>query len=370
MKKIVTAPIIKRAFLLLSVFLFSELVHTYSGGPPAGYTGAPGEGNCTSCHAGTAITSGTTWNDITLTRTGGLSTVTPNASNTLTLNLSSTTSTDFGFQLCVLPGSATSTSTSLGSFSVGSNSDIQTTSSSSPARTYLMQTSSGVSASSGSKSYTFNWQTPASFSGGATFYLAFNAADGNSSSSGDNIYIKTFSVSVLPVRWVDFSYTIAEDKLRLNWSTATEINNAKFIVERSSNAEDFEEIAELKGKGNSETVSYYSFNENFVPESKTFYRIKQVDFDGKYEYSKLISFDPSSFRLEDIQISVSGKRIRFSQPQQVKNANLIGLDGKPVHSFKNVQEAELNIDFLAPGVYVLVVETMNSEIRYKKIWVQ
>ncbi|MCG9879481.1 MAG: T9SS type A sorting domain-containing protein, partial [Bacteroidia bacterium] len=209
-----------------------------------------------------------------------------------------------------------------------------------------------------------------SFSGGATFYLAFNEADGNSSSSGDNIYIKTFTVSVLPVRWLDFSHRVEKGKLHLYWSTATEINNAKFVVERSSDGEIFDELGEIKGKGNSETVSHYSFVENEVPESKMYYRIKQVDFDGKFDFSKLISFDPNTSGIEDIQVNINGKKLRFSQPQQVKQVSIIGLDGKLMRSFVDVSESELTIDFLPTGVYVLAVETKESGMWYKKIWVQ
>ena len=116
MQSIITASFLKKVLLLTSFISFAQLVHTYSGGAPSGYSNAPGEGNCTSCHAGTAISSGATWNNLTLTRTGGLNTILPNTSNTLTLNLESATSTDFGFQLCVLPNSATSSSSSIGSF--------------------------------------------------------------------------------------------------------------------------------------------------------------------------------------------------------------------------------------------------------------
>ncbi|MDP3929634.1 MAG: T9SS type A sorting domain-containing protein [Bacteroidota bacterium] len=369
MKAKITASFLKKVTLSICLLSMAELVHTYSGGPPAGYTGAPGESNCTGCHSGTPITSGTTWNDLTLTRTGGLSTVLPNASNTLTLNLASSVSTDFGFQLCVLPGSATGTSSSLGTFSVGTNSDIQTTTSTSPSRVYLMQTASGVSASSGSKSYTFNWQTPSSFAGGATFYLAFNEADGNSSSSGDNIYIKTFSVTVLPVRWLDFSAKEEQGKVVLQWSTAQEINNERFEIEQSEDGINFETIGSVKGKGNSEKISHYSFNQ-VNPTKLTHYRIKQIDFDGKFDYSKLISYDPIMPTKPEIFVSTTSNSIWFSHIETIKSISLYNLKGDLVANYAQINEAQLALPSLPLGIYLLRVTENDARVWHKKIWVQ
>lgn len=371
MKTTITASNFKKAFILITLLSLAELVHTYSGGAPSGYSNAPGEGNCTSCHAGTAISSGATWNNLTLTRTGGLNTILPNTSNTLTLNLESATSTDFGFQLCVLPNSATSSSSSIGSFSVGSNADIQTTTSTAPNRVYLTQTATGVSATSGSKSYTFNWQTPSAFAGGATFYLAFNAANGNSSSSGDAVYIKSFSVTVLPVRWLDFFIT--EDKggnLALHWSTAQEKNNERFEIEASLNGVDFLPIGSLPGKGNAEQISRYQFALTHMPIEPTHFRIKQVDFDGKYTYSKVISYSPNEPIKTNFYVSVAANSIWFSQINTIQQVKIYALDGTLMAQYAHVTDAQLALPSLAAGVYILVVTEKNASNWCKKIWVQ
>lgn len=370
MQSKLTASFIKKVLLLVSFISLAQLVHTYSGGAPSGYSGAPGEGSCTSCHGGTAITSGTTWNNLTLTRTGGLNAILPNSSNTLTLNLASGTSTDFGFQLCVLPNSATSTSSSIGTFSAGTNFDLQTTSASSPSRVYLTQTSSGVSAASGSKSYTFNWQTPSTFNGSATFYLAFNEANGNSSSSGDNIYLKTFSVTVLPVRWLDFSAAEEQDQVVLRFSTAQEINNHKFEVEQSKDGENFETIGSIKGKGNTEQISRYTFNTDDKPIQLTHYRIKQIDFDGKSAYSKVISFNPNQKDHAEVFVSSSSNSIWFSQIETIKGVKIHALNGAVVAEYAQLESAQLALPNLPAGIYMLAITEKNASVWHKKIWVQ
>ncbi|MDZ4668266.1 MAG: T9SS type A sorting domain-containing protein [bacterium] len=370
MKKFTLNSSLKKIVVVAAFLGIAESVFTYSSGPPAGYTNAPGGGNCTSCHSGSAITSGTVWSGITLTRTGGLSSVLPNASNTLTLNLASPTSTTFGFQLLVLPNSANSSSASIGTFSAGSNTDVQTTSSTSPTRSYLMHTTAGTSASSGSKSYTFNWNTPISFSGGATFYLAFNEANGNSSSSGDNIYVKTFSVTVLPVKWLDFNAFASDRGVKLQWSTAQEINNQKFEVQRSFDGTNFESIGSVKGMGNTELKSYYTFMDEELPQSEVMYRIKQVDFDGKEDYSKTISFDPNQINEPEIHVLSNEKMLWFSQSEKVKNVNVYGLNGALISTFTSVQNGLLSLTHLQDGLYVIELTTDEGKQTLKKVLLQ
>lgn len=367
----ISAPFLKKVLLLTSFISLAQLVHTYSGGAPSGYTGAPGEGSCTSCHSATAITSGATWNNLSLTRTGGLNAILPNSVNTLTLNLASGTSTDFGFQLCVLPNAASGTSASIGTFSAGSNFDIQTTTASSPNRMYLTQTASGISALGGSKSYTFSWQTPSTFNGSATFYLAFNEANGNSSSSGDNIYLKTFSVTVLPVRWLDFSAVQDQDNVVLRFSTAQEINNQKFEIEQSNDGNNFETIGSLKGKGNSEQISRYIHTVAGIPTQIIYYRIKQIDFDGHSDYSKMVSFNPTVKSQTEVFVSDVSKSLLFSQINTIKEVGLYGLNGALQASYKQVDQTQLSLpNGLPAGVYLLRVCEKDGSIWHKKIGIQ
>lgn len=371
MKTLINASFLKKVLLFMTFLSLAELVHTYSGGAPSGYTNAPGEGNCTSCHSGTAITSGTNWSNLSLTRVGGLNAILPNSSNTLTLNLGSAASTDFGFQLCVLPNSATSSSASIGTFSVGSNADIQTTTSITPNRMYLTQTSSGVAAPTGSKSYTFNWQTPAAFNGAATFYLAFNASNGNSGSSGDEIYIKTFSVTVLPVRWLDFTASEANEQVVLHFSTAQEMNNQKFEIEQSPDGLNFETIGSIAGKGNSDQISHYTFTTADMPAQLMHYRIKQIDFDGKFDYSKVISFNPTLQTQAAVFYASSNNSIWFSQINTIQTVSVYGLNGALQANYEQINHSQLNLpSSLTAGVYLLRVSEKDGSVWHKKIWVQ
>jgi hypothetical protein len=96
--------------------------------------------------------------------------------------------------------------------------------------------------------------------------------------------------AALPVTWKSFTATKGTDANVLKWSTASETNNAQFEVQRSTNGKSFETLATVKGAGNSNKALSYSFNDVKAPAAKTvYYRLKQVDFDGKSEYSKTVS---------------------------------------------------------------------------------
>jgi hypothetical protein len=77
--------------------------------------------------------------------------------------------------------------------------------------------------------------------------------------------------------------------VQLNWATATEINNDYFTLERSKNGSTFEEVAILKGAGNSSVILNYSVIDLKSYIGTSFYRLKETDYNGKYLYSDIIS---------------------------------------------------------------------------------
>ncbi len=106
---------------------------------------------------------------------------------------------------------------------------------------------------------------------------------------------------VVPVELTSFSALVNGTSVSLNWSTATELNNYGFEVQRKSLNGNFATIGFVNGKGTSTVINDYSFTDNELEEGKYFYRLKQIDYDGKYEYSKIIEVDVrmlSSFSLE------------------------------------------------------------------------
>ncbi len=123
------------------------------------------------------------------------------------------------------------------------------------------------------------------YSGGQAY------ADGNPMSMFDFIF-RAKIVDALPVELASFEVTRSNVNVTMNWETATELNNYGFEVERASlstaTEKNYEKIGFVEGNGNSNSVKSYSFIDSKPVEGKAVYRLKQIDLDGKYEYSKEI----------------------------------------------------------------------------------
>lgn len=93
--------------------------------------------------------------------------------------------------------------------------------------------------------------------------------------------------SSYPVSLIDFRGENHGNYNRISWSTASEINNNYFMLQKSSNGKDYQTIAKIDGAGNSNSMKDYSFRDKNPYELVTYYKLKQVDFDGQSE-----TFDP------------------------------------------------------------------------------
>ena len=97
--------------------------------------------------------------------------------------------------------------------------------------------------------------------------------------------------SALPIELLSFKAAISGDRVMLTWTTATEINNDYFTVERTLDGISFDEVFEMPGAGNSfGPLTYIGYDENPLP-GISYYRLKQTDYDGQFEYSSLVELD-------------------------------------------------------------------------------
>ncbi len=117
----------------------------------------------------------------------------------------------------------------------------------------------------------------------------------------------------LPVRLTYFGAELFSDnnskRVLCSWITAEEVNNDYFIIERSEDGVNFSDIGKIKGSGNSKTVHRYSYNDNLNntlqnSSYQLFYRLKQVDFDGAFTFSEIITVN-SNEALENSVITIS-----------------------------------------------------------------
>jgi len=111
---------------------------------------------------------------------------------------------------------------------------------------------------------------------------------------------KLNAAGLLPVELTSFTANFIDNKIKLNWATATEVNNMGFDVERSLNNGIWNKIAFIKGSNNSNSTKNYSYTDLSPVNGKIEYRLKQIDVNGSYKYSNTIEVStaiPANFSL-------------------------------------------------------------------------
>lgn len=106
----------------------------------------------------------------------------------------------------------------------------------------------------------------------------------------------TFGIPVptpLPVELLDFTGVLEQDQTHLKWSTASEKNTSYFLVEKSSDGINFSELGKVAAAGNSSSIRSYQLYDSGLQEGMLYYRLKTIDLDKSYEYSKTVSVDYS-----------------------------------------------------------------------------
>jgi hypothetical protein len=93
--------------------------------------------------------------------------------------------------------------------------------------------------------------------------------------------------NALPVELTSFTSTVSGTDVTLNWATSKEINNSGFDIERSSVASEWTKVGNVSGNGTTNETRSYSFTDKNLASGKYSYRLKQIDFNGNYEYFNL-----------------------------------------------------------------------------------
>lgn len=192
------------------------------------------------------------------------------------------------------------------------------------------------------------------------------------SAQGNGFY-KLESPFFIPVELTSFSADVQKDKIILNWDTATELNNQGFEVERSFDNENFETLGFVPGFGSITEARHYTFEIDEVPSQTQFYRLKQIDYDGSYEYHGSIEVEgvlPTDFVLNQNYPNPfnPSTTISFSLPfdSEVKIIiyNLMGEKIKEVNN-QNFSSGTHNLDIdlssYSSGNYLYIFEAVSSD---------
>lgn len=174
--------------------------------------------------------------------------------------------------------------------------------------------------------------------------------------------INGFGVSaVLPIELAYFKAYTKAYSIQLDWKTEVEINNAYFEVMYSTNGKDFKTIAKIEGAGTSATAVVYAFQHQNPVLGNNYYRLKQTDFDGTYDYTAIITVQWEEKGASIVKVYPNPVQESFSinthdgeKPSQVQLLNLLG-QVIPTHWSPQDERYVLPAS-LSRGSYVLKME--------------
>jgi hypothetical protein len=174
-------------------------------------------------------------------------------------------------------------------------------------------------------------------------------------------------ITPLPVELVYFTATVQGGSVSLYWLTASEDNNSHFEVERSADGETFVSLGRVEGNGTSSRSIKYSYGDDNPLAGTSYYRLKQVDFNGEFAYSKVVAVSAKGISPElQLQVYpnpfVSEINIKVTaQENGSAKLQLVDVQGRVVHTGKVELQSGLNeiavpLQYLRNGLYILKLQ--------------
>jgi hypothetical protein len=188
----------------------------------------------------------------------------------------------------------------------------------------------------------------------------------------DHVSMTVFYTIPLPIELTHFTASVVNDrKVKLDWTTASEVNNDFFSVQRSKDGITWEEIEQVPGNLNSNSLVEYTTTDPHPSPGNSYYRLAQTDINGDIHYSTIssIHFKPT----EHIYIEYNGNNrtieISAFEPITVGIYNCSGNTIKNIPFTTIEGYMQITTDEMLAGLYIVVAESANEKIT-KKIYLQ
>ena len=197
----------------------------------------------------------------------------------------------------------------------------------------------------------------------------------SATTSFNHYYATVQTAQILPIELLYFTAEPKGEEVLCSWATASETNNQYFEVERSTDGYEFGAIDKVAGYGNgiSSETRKYSFLDHYLCEDIRYYRLKQVDINGDYSYSKPVAINCRRTSGIELYPNPANTFIKYQFYYPVNTeltVNITDISGRIVRSEKiNVQKGinliTNSIEDLAPGVYNLKIDALEKGNRGK-----
>jgi hypothetical protein len=193
-----------------------------------------------------------------------------------------------------------------------------------------------------------------SFSGGIVTFSGVNLQNGDRFTIGN-----TNLALPLPIQLISFEATPQSGEVNLKWSTASELNNDFFTIQRSRDAEDWEDVITVKGAGTVNVRTDYETTDGLPFHGVSYYRLKQTDYDKQYSYSQVRRVELNNeFHLK-VYPNPSNGTFTVSTGFEIglDNIRLTNMVGQfiPIQLQSDQTSTTLTSQSIAPGIYILQV---------------
>gem|GEM_PF-4782723 len=184
------------------------------------------------------------------------------------------------------------------------------------------------------------------------------------------------NLSTLPVKLTAFTGKVITTDAQLNWATAGELNNSHFDVERSTNGANFTKVGEVQGNGTTLNNKAYTYTDEkaFAEQSVLYYRLRQVDYNGKFEYSPIVALSATPTTVTNTvniypvpatdAINISGL-----SSIGIASVTLVDAQGRVVstQAVNSANTLRIDLTIVPAGIYYIRLTTAQGRIINKLI---
>ncbi len=165
----------------------------------------------------------------------------------------------------------------------------------------------------------------------------------------------TFTFSVVPLKFTDFTISNEKLQVKLSWKTSNEINTAYFIIERSTDGVNYENIGQVSSLNNGSGGSY-NYADLFPKPGIQYYRLKQVDTDGRYLYSKVLTVNRAVAPIISIVPNPTRDYFKITSNTADKlEAKVFSADGKLLTAGNYSPGEQISLNNFTSGLYMVLI---------------
>lgn len=172
--------------------------------------------------------------------------------------------------------------------------------------------------------------------------------------------------TVLPVKLVNFGAVVEQNDALLAWSTSEEENSNRFEIEHSLNGKNWVKVGDVLAKGTSYSLQHYTYKHPGMRAGNNYYRLRMVDHDGSYTYSRIVTLRNSELHNTYFYPNPANDRIFLNgNGSEIAEVAIVDSRGNVVSTLKQVKD-EISTRSLAVGIYSWRVTYVDGRIETGK----